>query len=283
MIAGDAGYFKKHNLNVTLRYLPAQEGIPALITGQAEVAGIGAADASSAEAQGAKLKLVLTLSPVYTFQFWARPQFANATALKGRRVGITSTAGSLYAGTVLALQELGLTTSDVAITPLGGVTNVNSSLLAGSIAAAASHPPATYKFKQAGFVDLVDLAERNLPAVSAGLWFTQAYVEQHRDVVQNLVNSVLEALAREKSDRAYTEAEISKHLGVTDGSELDYTYDFYITEVLVQGPIPNAAAIDANIKPLLASNPKLKDIETPKMIDQRFVEAAQKRVKSERK
>src|SRR3954465_2282240 len=93
MIAVDAGYFKKHNLKVTLRYLPAQEGIPALITGQAEVAGIGAADASAAEAQGVKLKLVTTLSPVYTFQFWARPQFANASTLKGHRVGITSTTG----------------------------------------------------------------------------------------------------------------------------------------------------------------------------------------------
>ncbi len=67
-------------------------------------------------AQGAKLKFVLTLSPVYTFQFWARPQFASASALKGQRVGVPSITGSLFAGTVLALGQLGLTTRDVAIT-----------------------------------------------------------------------------------------------------------------------------------------------------------------------
>ena len=167
-IASDAGYFKKHGLDVTLRYLPAQEGIPALITGQVQIAGTGGADGVSAEAQGAKFKLVATLVPIYAFQFWARPHYVSASALKGQRVGITSTTGSLYAATVLALKELGLTTADVTITPLGGVTNVNSSLLAGSVVAATSHPPATYQFERAGLVDLVDLARRrSLPRTPA--------------------------------------------------------------------------------------------------------------------
>lgn len=274
MIASDAGYFKKHNLDVTLRYLPAQEGIPAIITGQVQSVAIGGADASSAEAQGTKLKLVATLSPVYTFQFWARPKFASATALKGQRVGITSTTGSLYAGTLLALHELGLKITDVAITPLGGSTNVNNSLLAGSIAAASSHPPATYKFEQAGFVDLVDLAKKQLPSVSAGVWFTEAYLKQHRDVVQNVVDSVLQGLAREKSDRAYTEAEITKYFKIKDKKELDFTYNFYINEVLGSGPMPNASAVAANIKALQASNPKLKNIDPESMVDQSFVKAA---------
>ena len=60
-IASDAGYFKKQGLDVTTRYLPAQEGVPALITGQVQMAGVGGSDAASAEAQGTKLKLVLTL------------------------------------------------------------------------------------------------------------------------------------------------------------------------------------------------------------------------------
>lgn len=167
-IASDAGYFKKHGVEATVRYLPAQEGIPALLTNQVQIAGIGGSDASSAEVQGAKLKLVATLTPIYTFQFWARPQYANAGALKGQRIAVTSTTGSLYSATLLALKQLDLRPTDVIITPLGGVTNVNAALLAGSIAAACSHPPATYKFQQAGLVDLVDLAKKNIPSVSAG-------------------------------------------------------------------------------------------------------------------
>jgi len=275
-IASDGGYFEKHGLNVTVRYLPAQEGIPALLAGQTQVAGIGGADAASAEAQGARLKLVATLTPNYIFQFWARPDHANASALKGQSIGITSTTGSLYAATLLALKELGLSASDVVLTPLGGVTNVNSSLLAGSIVAAASHPPATYQFKRAGLVDLVDLAKKDIPSVNAGLWFTEDFTKAHSDVVQNVVDAVIEAIQREKSDRAFAVNEISKHLGVRDKEEIDFTYDFYVNEVLAAGPMPKVVQLQSNIDALAAKNPKVKTIDPAVMIDQTFVKNAEK-------
>ncbi|MGH6673654.1 MAG: ABC transporter substrate-binding protein [Xanthobacteraceae bacterium] len=275
-IASDAGYFKKHGLDVTVRYLPAQEGIPALLTGQVAMAGIGGSDAASAEAQGTKLKLVLTFSPVYTFQFWARPQYASAGALKGQRVGITSTTGSLYAGTLLALKQLGLKVSDVTMVPLGASTNVNNSLLAGSIAAGASHPPSTYQFKKAGFVDLVDLPKKKIASVSDGLWVSQSYIQAHRDVVQNAVDAIVEAYRREKSDRAYAESEMTKHLGVKDKAELDFTYDFYVNEVTSGGVMPQADQVQSNIDALATSNPKVKGLSAASMIDQSFVKEATK-------
>ncbi len=273
-IAADAGYFKKHGLDVTVRYLPAQEGIPALLTGQVQVAGVGASDAASAFAQGAKFKLVATLTPVYTFQFWARADHASAAGLKGQRVGITSTTGSLYSGTLLALKQLGLTPSDVILTPLGGAVNVNSSLIAGSVVAGASHPPATYQFQRAGMVDLVDLPKSNIPSVSAGLWVTDSYLQAHRDIVQNFVDAIVEAQHRERSDRAYAEAEISKQFGVKDKAELDFTYDFYVNEILAPEPMPEAAQIRGDIDALAASNPKVKDLDVASMFDQSFVKNA---------
>jgi NitT/TauT family transport system substrate-binding protein len=276
LMAEDAGYFKQHNLDVTVRYLRAQEGIPALISGQVQATAIGGADAVAAEAQGTKLKLVLTLTPVYTFQFWAQPKYGSASKLKGQRVAVTSTTGSLYAGTLLALRALGLNTTDVSITPMGAVTNVNGALLAGSVAAAASHPPATYKFKQAGLVNLVDLATKHLPSVTAGLVFRESYVKVHPDVVQNVVNAVLQALNREKADRRFAENEIGKYLRVKNKAELDFTYDFYTKEALISGPMPQAAELQADIDALAASNSKVKTVDATAMIDQSFVNNAEK-------
>ena len=275
-IASDAGYFKKQGLDVTTRYLPAQEGVPALITGQVQMAGIGGSDAASAEAQGTKLKLVLTFSPVYTFQFWARPQYASANALKGQRVGVTSTTGSLYAGTLLALKQLGLTASDVVIARLGTTTNVNSSLMAGSIAAAGSHPPATYQFKKADFVDLVDLPKKQIPSVSDGLWVSQSYIQAHRDAVQKVVNAIVAGIRSEESNRSFAEDEITKYLGVKDKAQLDFTYDFYVKEVLPPGILPQVAQIQSNIDAMATSNPKVKSLDAAEMIDQSFVKHAEK-------
>jgi NitT/TauT family transport system substrate-binding protein len=163
------------------------------------------------------------------------------------------------------------------LTSLGGVVNVNSSLMAGSVVAAASHPPATYQFKRAGMVDLVDLAKDKIPSVSAGLWVTQSYLDGHRDVVANVVDAVVEALHREKSDRAYAESEISKHLGVKDKGELDFTYDFYVNELLAPEPMPNVAQIKGDVDALAPSNPKVKNIDIKGMVEQSFVENAVKR------
>jgi NitT/TauT family transport system substrate-binding protein len=276
LIASDAGYFKKRGLDVTVRYLPAQEGIPALITGQAQMAGIGGTDAVSAQAQGTRLRLVATLTPTYIFQFWAEPRYANPSALKGQRVAVTSATGSLYAGTLLALKKLGLNASDVTITPLGSVTNVNSALLAGSVAAAASHPPATYQFMRAGLVDLVDLAKEKIPSVSAGVWATESFIEANPETVQDVVDALVEAAGREKSDRMLAESAMREHLGIKDQAALDFTYDFYSKEVLPAGLTPQTAQIASNVEALAASNPKVKTVDVAAMVNQSFVRNAQR-------
>lgn len=277
-IAVDAGYFKKNGLDVTVRYLPAQEGIPALLTRQVQMAAIGGANAVSAGAQGAKLKFVATFSPVYTFQFWARPKHASAKGLRGQRVGVTSTTGSLYTATVLALRQLALVPSDVAITPLGKVPNVDSALLAGSIVAAASHPPGTYRYKQAGFVELVDLAQKRIPNINTGLLAKDTYIQANPKIVGAVVTSIIEALHREKSDKVYAESELRKHMGIKDQAVLDFTYDFYANEVAPTLPMPTVSELAVAKQALSVTNPKVKKVDLASLIDPSFVKAAAKRL-----
>ena len=196
--------------------------------------------------------------------------------LKGQRVGVTSTTGSLYSGTLLALKQLGLEPSDVVLTPLGGIVNVNSSLLAGSVAAAPSHPPASYKFKKAGLVDLVDMTKDHIPSVNAGVWAAQSYIQSHRDVVQRVVNAISAALKRETSDRSFAEDEMTKFLGIKDKRELDFTYDFYVQQVLTPEPVPQTAQLQSNIDALAPSNPKVKGLDPNSILDQSFAKAAVK-------
>lgn len=274
-IAEDAGYFKQNGLDVTLRYLPAQEGIPALLAGQVQMASIGGADVISAAAQGANLKFVAGATPVFTFQLWAQPKHATVKGLRGQRVGVPSTTGALYTGTVLALHQLGLKTSDVAITPLGSVTNVNSALLAGSIAAAASHPPATYYFKQHGLIDMVDLAQKRIPTIIAGLVATDSYIKAHPKIVGEAVDALVEGIHREKTDKAFAEEEMHKYMRITQQPVLDFTYDFYTGEA-APSPMPKASELKVAQEALSATDPKVKNLDVATLIDQSFVNAAAK-------
>lgn len=273
-IAKDAGYFEKEGLDVSLTYLASNAGVPALLSNQVQIASLGGSQILSAVAQGTDMKYILTLSPVSTFQLWAQKKYATASALKGQRVGITKTTGSQYIGTVTALNELGLQPSDVQIVSLGSVPNVDSAMIAGTIAAAASHPPSTVKYQQKGYVDIVDLAQKQIPSANTGYAVLSKYLDSNADVTQKVVNATLKALQREKTDKAYTEGIIKKYMGVTDQQELDLTYEFYAHEVAPSVPLPEVKQFTASQQAIGKTNAKVASMDLASFIDPSYVQKA---------
>jgi hypothetical protein len=53
---------------------------------------------------------------------------------------------------------------------------------------------------------------------------------------------------------------MAEYLGVADKAALDFTYDFYVNEVMAAEPMPEAAQIAGDIDVLAASNPKVKTV-----------------------
>lgn len=266
-IAADAGYFSKQGLKVSLRSISSSQGIPALIGGQTQLASVGGSEMLAADASGATLKYLATLTPVYPYTLFAQSKYKTAASLKGQRIGITSASGSLYVGTVLALKQIGLTPSDVQLVPLGSVTNVNSALLSGTIAAAVSHPPATVKLAGAGLVPLVDLAKSKIPATNVGIAATSAYIQAHPKTVSKVLTAILQGVQREKSDKAFAEKELTKWLGISSQKALDVTYKYYVGEVLPNLPVPTTAQFATSQKALAAKDPGISKISLSSVID----------------
>src|ERR1700733_2410986 len=99
-IADEAGMFKAQGLDVKLTNLSSSDGFPALISGQTQLASIGAPEMVAGAASGAQVSYLATLTPVFTYELFAKVN--NPQELKGKRIGITSTSGSLYIATVEA-------------------------------------------------------------------------------------------------------------------------------------------------------------------------------------
>lgn len=272
-IAYEGGGFKKQGLDVSLT-MGAKQGMSALISGKVDFAIIGGSDTLAAAAQGADVKYILTESGVYTFQLWARPSAASADKLRGKRVGITSTSGSQYAGTVLSLKKLGLKPSDVQVIALHHMGNVNNALISGSVAAAASHPPATIKFKQSGAKLLVDLAKEKIPNANTGLAVKGSYSESHPDVVQKVVNALVKATKREKTDPAFAKKMLKQYMKIDDKKALDVTYNYYAKNVAEYPPLPTTKQFEHDQAALGEENSKIADFDLSKLVDPSFVKKA---------
>ncbi len=270
-IALDQGYFKKRGLTVKLRSISSQQGIPAMLSNQVQFGSVGGSEVLSAVASGASMQYLLTLTPVYAYVFYAQPQHATAATLKGQRIGITSTSGSNYVATVLALKALGLTPSDVQLVPLGSVTSVNNALLSGSVVGALSHPPASTAFDQHGLKHVIDLTQQRTFAAQDGIAVTKSYLDAHHDIAQKLCDAIVEAVKKEKSDKAYTEQEIAKFLNVHDKPSLDATYQFYAQEVLPERPVPNTDQFTVSQATLAKTTPAVAKIDLNSVVNPGFV------------
>jgi NitT/TauT family transport system substrate-binding protein len=270
-IAQDSGLFTKHNIKVDLTNLSSSDGFPALISGQTQLASIGASEMVSGAASGADVSYIATLTPVFPYQLYSK---VPGNQLRGKKIGITSTSGSLYIATLQALQQLGLTKSDVQLITLGSVTNVNNALVSGSIDAALSHPPGSAKIESAGYKPMLDLATQKIPTSNVGIAVLKAYAKSHHAEVQNFIAALLEAIAREKSDKAYSIAELKTHLQVSDEKALDETYQFYAQEVLPAVPTPTVQQLATSQTVLGAANPKVKQLDLSTIVDTSFVSSA---------
>jgi NitT/TauT family transport system substrate-binding protein len=267
-IADEAGLFKAQGLDVKLTNLSSSDGFPALISGQTQLASIGAPEMVSGAASGGQVSYLATLTPVFPYELFAKVN--DPAQLKGKRVGITSTSGSLYIATLDALRQLGLQPSDVAITPLGSVTNVNNALVAGTIDAAMSHPPTTTQLEAAGYHSLLDLASQNIPTSNVGVAATDTYVKSHGDQIRRFMTAVQQAIKREKSDEAYATGVLSKHLKVTDPKALHETWAYY-TKVLPDVPTPTVEQLQTSVTELAATNPAVKNLDLKTLVDASFV------------
>lgn len=270
-IADEAGYFKQQGFNVKLTNLSSSDGFPALISGQTQLASIGASEMVSGAAAGAKVSYLATLTPVFPYELFAK--VGDPQQLKGKRIGITSTSGSLYIATLAALKQLGLSPSDVHLVPLGSVTNVNNALVAGTIDAAMSHPPDTTKIEAAGFHSLLDLAKQNIPTSNVGIAATNDYLASHGGQVRSFMKALEQGIQREKSDEAYTEKLLSAHLKVTDQQALKATYDYYAKEVLPDVPTPTAPQLQTSKDALAPTLPAVKSLDVASLVNASYLPA----------
>ncbi|NMH96909.1 ABC transporter substrate-binding protein [Pseudonocardia acidicola] len=271
-IADEAGLFKAHGLTVKLVSLSSSDGFPALISGQTQMASIGASEMVSGAASGADVRYLATLTPVFPYELFAKVE--DPQQLRGKRVGVTSTSGSLYIATLAALRQLGLQPTDVHLTPLGSVTNVNNALVAGTIDAALSHPPATTAIEAAGFKPILDLAKQNIPTSNVGIAATADYLASHGDQVRRFMAALQEAIKREKTDEAYASQLLAAHLKVSDPRAIKETYDYYAGEVLPDVPTPTVAQLQTSVDELGSTVPGVKGLDLTKIVDASFLAPA---------
>ena len=278
-VALDGGYFQKNGLDVDLQYVAGgTQTVAALVAGESQVSIQGGNEAMSVVAGGADVVLIANLLPVYAFKLEAVQGIDSIEDLKGKKLGVSTIGGTADVALRTLLRKYGLDPEkDVTIVATGSPTTTLGALTGGAVQASLSVPPNLLIAEASGTHPIADLASERIPSAQNSVTVPRAWLNVNRPVAQKLVDSLVQGLARAKTDRAFTQQVIRKYVKYDDQNGLDWTYDFFVNEVWPTYPHVAPDQLSDALTELGKSNPNLKNFDPSSMLDDSLVQDAEKR------
>jgi NitT/TauT family transport system substrate-binding protein len=279
-IAIDEGIFKKNGLNVEGRLVESSLGVGALLSDEVKFAAMGGSESLAAAVNGADLTVLAVLSPNYPYRLEVKDSIKTVADLKGKKLGISRIGSSSDSATRAALRKLGLDPStDVEYVQVGSLAARTAAHLSGQLDGGVDGLPDWINLEAHGFHPLLDLAAAKLPAVNNTLVARRGWVEQNKDTTQKYVDSIVEGIARAKSDEKLSIQETRKYLKQRSGDDkaLQASYDLTVKQIMQIPPSSTPEMFQDSMTQLANKTAKAKSYDIKRLIDNSFVEDAVKR------
>lgn len=269
------GIFRQHDLDVDLRRIPqGATGMQALLAGDTQIAELGGAEALAAAANGADVVVLANLVPVYVYKLMATPTISTLADLKGKRVGITNEGSVDATATRSALKRLGLASDDVTLVPVGPEDARVAALSTGVIDATDATPLAVLTLESRGFHALFDYATLGIGAAVTTIVARRAWLDAHRELAQQYVDSLVIATAREKSDHGFVAGLLRSSLNLQDQRAIDALIQTYVDAAQPALPFPRPEQYTDTVDQLAEQNPNIRSVDLNRLLDPSYIQRA---------
>ena len=271
-IAADAGYFKKYSLEIQPVYVSSGSVIvPALLSGQIEIANMSSAPPLTAWARGAELVSVGVTSNRLLHVVVTRAPLKRPEELTGLKLG-SDRYGSL-SDVVLrdVLRHFNLTPDrDVAILQTGGLPERLGALKAGAVDGAILSGDTALQAEKLGFHLAVDVSRLPIQYPGSTIVVTRSYIQSKRDVLKRFLRGWIEGIKAARTDRELTTAVLQKYLKTVDRGNLDRLFEIY-KDVHEKIPAPDAKVMGTALKQLAATIPQAGQFKVEDFIDRSLI------------
>jgi hypothetical protein len=102
----------------------------------------------------------------------------------------------------------------------------------------------------------------------------RSFLNGHKTAVQGYIDALVEGLARLRKDRTFAVGVLKKWLKLDDEPALNATYDFAVGKLFPVYPHITAEHMADAVDVLSQKNPRVKDFDVKKMLDDSFVKSA---------
>lgn len=270
-VAYEAGIFKRHALDVDLRYLASAIQIPALLAGEIQIAQVGGGEVVSADAGGADLVVLGVFSPIIPYKLMVPADIKSAAQLKGKKVGVSRFGDASDTGARIALRRGGIDPADMQFLQVGSNATRTAALLGGSIQATVAMAPTDVDLEARGMHAFYDLIPLRIPAPDVGITVRRTFVKDHPDLVQSYIDGIVEGWLRMRADRAFSVGVLKSYFKSDDDRAMGHGYDVYVKQVLPQLPYPRVEQFRDTLEELAKTNPSVASVDPATMLDDSFL------------
>lgn len=270
-IAEDHGLFEKHGLDVRLLRDPTG----ATIGKQAEFGYLGSAGILLAIAQyGTNLKIIGAFSTGRTSSHLVtRAEIRKPEDLRGKRFGVITLGAGVWVTTMQALEHFGLDPKrdNIAVLPIGNVTEIAKALEEGRIDAAMLTPAQSRQMRSKGFSVMLDMHANNIYGPQGLLVATAPYLQQHPESAQKLATALVEAAAFSLAPRnkATVLRTIMNEYNLGDPAAAERGYEDLSN--INRKPYATADRLQNLQKIMAFHEPKVLTLHVEDLIDDRFI------------
>jgi NitT/TauT family transport system substrate-binding protein len=278
-IAQDAGFYKKHGLDVDLVYIGSTTiGISAIMAQDIHVGNAAGSGVANAAVRGADTVSAGCVINVLAYELVVLDSIKSAEDLKGKSIGISRFGSASDVAARELLKGLNLRPmEDVKILQIGGASERAAGFSRGIIAGFPS-PPGNVHLIPGGLphrilANMADLKKPYpLPFICAVT--TKSYLAKNRSVVKRVVMALIEASHYFKTNKDGAQKIVAKYLRGANKAYLDSAYES-TAKILERVPYTTREGMKIQLDDALKQAPGSK-VTVDNLIDDTIVREIEK-------
>ncbi|HWH78759.1 MAG TPA: ABC transporter substrate-binding protein, partial [Candidatus Binatus sp.] len=276
IVAQNQGFFRKHNLDVQLVLMPsAPIAFSALSAGESQFYyGTTSGTSLGAVLNGLDGVFVAGFINKLIGAFAVGKEIKTPNDLKGKQIGVASLGGGNWMFTMLAFDHWGLDPKrdNISFRIIGNTGVRAQSIVSGVIAGSILGYTFTTNLKREGYPILADLADLNIPFQDSALYTRKSYLNQHPDVVENVLRALLDSISfiQNPENKSAVLRSLAQWLRLGKPEDATEGYEF-MRKLYTKKIYPTIEGIRNSIRVLSATNEKFKGLKAEDLVDDRIV------------
>jgi NitT/TauT family transport system substrate-binding protein len=275
-VTKDAGFFKKHGMDVDLIYIDGStRGIQTLISGGVPFTSAVGTSAINGKLAGGDIAIINSLTNTLPYYVFGKAEIKSPEDLKGRSAAMHIPGTAADFALRLALKGIGLSLKDIKGVTVGGAPARVAAVASGQLDFTVGTEGEKIRGEKLGLKVIIDMARLNIPFQFTCTVTTRGMIRENPDLVQRMVRAMAEGIHYYKNNKDPVVKIMQKYSRGPSRTFFEEVYDSNL-DVLVADTYPTLEGLKNTLEIQATLDPKAAKAKAEDFVELRFVDELRK-------